>query len=100
MNSTIPNLKQLAEEAEFQMAAAKDQLEWFSALARAISRDVEHNAGRDVVVLAHLANYLGDTGAPGTESAIEMFGKIARSESAPQNPDMTNRGAHAEGAPQ
>lgn len=93
MSISTPNLKQLAEEAEFQMAAAKDQLEWFSALARAISRDVEHKAGRDVVVLAQLASYLGDTGAPGTDSAIEMFGKIARSESAPQKPEMPNRGA-------
>lgn len=93
MSICTPNLKQLAEEAEFQMLAAKNLLDWFSALARAISRDVEHNSGRDVAELAQLATYLGDTGVPGTESAIEMFGKIARSDSAPQNDDMPNRGA-------
>lgn len=93
MNSPIPNLNQLAEEAEFQMLAAKNLLDWFSAIARAISRDVEHNSGRDVAELAQLATYLGDTGVPGTESAIEMFGKIARSESPPQTSDRPNRGA-------
>lgn len=98
MNTPIPTLKELADEAEFQMLAAKDQLDWFAAIARAISRDVEHNAGRDVVVLAQLANYLGDTGAPGTDSAINLFGQIARSESAPQKASASNRGAAAEGA--
>lgn len=100
MSTSTPNLKQLAEEAEFQMLAAKNLLDWHSALARAISRDVEHNSGRDVAELAQLATYLGDTGSPGTESAIEMFGNIARSESAPQNADLPNRGAHAAGASQ
>jgi hypothetical protein len=98
VNTPIPTLKELADEAEFQMLAAKDQLDWFAAIARAISRDVEHNAGRDVVVLAQLANYLGDTGAPGTDSAINLFGQIARSESAPQKASASNRGAAAEGA--
>ncbi|SEJ50207.1 hypothetical protein [Pseudomonas sp. NFR16] len=98
MNSSIPTLKELADEAEFQMLAARDQLEWFAAIARAISRDVEHNAGRDVVVLAQLANYLGDTGAPGTDSAIDLFGQIARNESAPRKASASNRGAASEGA--
>ena len=98
MNTPIPTLKELADEAEFQMLAAKDQLDWFAAIARAISRDVEHNAGRDVVILAQLANYLGDTGSPGTDSAINLFGQIARGESAPQNDHGSNRGAAVEGS--
>lgn len=96
MNAANPTIKDLADEAEFQMLAAKEHLEWFAALARAIVRDAEHNSARDVAILAGLAKYLSDTGITVTDSAIDLFGVIARGGSAPQNHKVPNRGAEVE----
>ena len=69
-------LKELAEEASFELSAARERLEWFAALARAIARDVEHGEGRDVQLLAQLAKHLGDTGVASTCAAIDQFERI------------------------
>jgi hypothetical protein len=71
------SLETLAQEAEFQLSAAREQFEWFSAIARAIAMNLEQGGGRDVRVLAQLAKYLGDTGAASVGSAAEQFERIA-----------------------
>jgi hypothetical protein len=99
MNAVAPTLKQLADEAEFQLTAAKEQLEWFAAIARAIVLDVEHGGGRDTRTLAQLANYLDDTGMTGTDAAIEKFREIATAGCATQKAKSENVSpASAEGA--
>ncbi|TDV54611.1 hypothetical protein EC919_104350 [Pseudomonas graminis] len=91
-------MQQLAAEAEFQLQAAADQLNWLAALASAIQLDHTHGQGKYAAHLAALAGYLSDTDFSGVHSSIDEFNQL--SESAPQNPDMPNRGAHAAGAPQ
>lgn len=91
--------RELAEEAEFQLEAAKNHLEWMTAIARAIARDIAFGGG-DVKVLSELAKYLDDTGITSVDSAISNFKQLAEADSAPRNPDVPNRGAHAAGASQ
>lgn len=81
---SAPSVLQLAEEAEFQLTAARDQLEWFGAIARAIVRDVQHGGSQDVAILAQLAKFLDETGLSSVEHAINQFKAIAV-DSAPQN---------------
>lgn len=95
MNAPIPTMPQLAQEAEFQLLAAKDQLEWITALAGAIHLDYEHDGGRHARSLAALAKFLEDTGFAGIDSAIDEMGKLGKS--APQNDEPLNRGAHGVG---
>ena len=83
MSASIPTMPQLAQEAEFQLLAAKDQLEWITALAVAIHLDYEHGGGRHARSLAGLARYLEDTGFAGVDSAIDEMKKLG--ESAPRN---------------
>ncbi|WP_268798039.1 hypothetical protein [Pseudomonas huanghezhanensis] len=74
-------MKKLAEDAGFELSAARERLEWFAALARAIARDVEHCEGRDVQLLAQLAKHLGDTGVASADAAIDQFEQIAHASS-------------------
>ncbi|WP_443696175.1 hypothetical protein [Pseudomonas sp.] len=87
MKTSKPAAIQLAEEAEFQLTIAHEQLQWFGAIARAIARDAENHGGRDIRILSDLAKYLDDTGLAGIETAIDQFKKIAASHSATQNVD-------------
>lgn len=96
MNSPIPTIPQLAAEAEFQLLAAADQLNWLTALSSAIQLDHTHGRGKYAAHLAQLADFLSDTGFSGVYSAIDEFKQL--SECAPQNTDMPNRGARADGA--
>lgn len=84
--------RELAEEAEFQLEAAKNHLEWMTAIARAIARDIAYGGG-DIKVLSELAKYLDDTGITSVDSAISNFKQLAKAESAPQNADQQSRGA-------
>jgi DNA-binding XRE family transcriptional regulator len=88
-------MQQLAVEAEFQLLAAVDQLNWLTALASAIQLDHTHGRGRYAEHLAQLAAFLSDTGFSGAYSALAEFKQL--SESAPQNAEQPNRGAIGEG---
>lgn len=85
MNEPLPTIPQLAQEAEFQLLAAKDQLEWLSALAGAIQLDHLHGGGRSASALAELAKYLSDTGFAGVYSAIDQFKQLGDEKPATQN---------------
>jgi DNA-binding XRE family transcriptional regulator len=88
-------MQELAAEAEFQLLAAADVLNWLAALAGAIHVDHVHNRGRDAEHLAQLAQYLSDADSGGVRFAIEQFKEL--SESAPQNVEVTFRGATGAG---
>ena len=90
MNSPLPTMQEAAQEAEFQLLAAKDLLEWQCALTRAIHLDHLHNGGRSAGALAELAKYFSDTGFGGVYSAIDQFKQLGESEPAPQNPQYEN----------
>jgi len=96
MSTTIPTFQELSAEAEFQLLAACDQLEWLAALAGAIQLDHEQNSGRSAKRLAEIAKYLADTGFSGVYAGIRMFKDL--SESAPQNADIPDRGAELSGS--
>jgi phage replication-related protein YjqB (UPF0714/DUF867 family) len=91
MNKPVPTMQEVAADAEFQLIAAADQLNWLAALAGAIQLDHIHAGGRCAAHLAQIARHLSDTGFCGVLSAIDELQKL--SESAPQNPEMPNRGA-------
>ena len=84
MNAQSKEIKDLAEEAEFQVLATMDVCNWVAAIARAIARDVESGGGSDVPVLADLAKYFDDAGATSLEAAFEQFKKIATLVPAPR----------------
>lgn len=89
MNTSIPTVPELAAEAEFQLQAATDQLNWLTALASAIQLDHTYGRGKAAKYLAELAAFLSDTGFSGIETAIEQFKGLH--ESAPQASDQTSR---------
>lgn len=94
MNTPNPTAHQIAAEAEFQLLAATDMLNWLTALSSAIQIDHVHNRGKFAKYLAELAGFLSDTGFSGVESATEEFKKLQQS--APQNDQAPNRGAATE----
>lgn len=75
MNSQ-PSIKNLADEAEFQLIVARENLQWLAALARAIARDVK-DKGQDSECLLGLVNYLDDTGYSGIDQAIDKFKSVS-----------------------
>ncbi|WP_443693112.1 hypothetical protein ACRZ5O_08275 [Pseudomonas protegens] len=77
MNTSTPTIKELADEAEFQLLAAIDICNWVAAIARAITRDVETGGGKDVPVLTDLAKYFDDSGGANLSLAFEQFRAIA-----------------------
>lgn len=89
---------QVAAEAEFQLMACKDQLEWLEALVSAVQLDHEHGRGRCGRALSSLGKYLSDTGFAGVDSAISEFRAIADQKPAPQNGNPQNCGAALDGA--
>ena len=95
MNKPLPTMQQAAAEAEFQLQASLDQLNWLTALSSAIQLDHTHGRGKYAEHLAQVAAYLSDTGFAGVHSAISEFKEL--SESAPQNAEVANRGAKVEG---
>lgn len=84
MNSEFPNVKDLADEAEFQLVCVPENPQWPAALARAIARDTQ-DKGRDTKVLVHLICFLDDTGFSAIDLAIDQF-KATSAEYATQNP--------------
>lgn len=98
MNSQLPTMQEAAQEAEFQLLAAKDLLEWQYALTSAIHLDHLHGDGKSAGALAELAKYFSDTGFGGVYSAIEQFKQLGGSEPAPQNPQYGNVARIPEGS--
>jgi hypothetical protein len=90
MNTNAEQIKDLIEEAEFQILAHIDVCNWVAAIARAIARDVESGAGADLTVLTDLAKYFDDIGATSLDAAFEQFRKIAQICPAPQNVQSEN----------
>ena len=95
MTTSVPTIKNLADEAEFQLIAAKENLSWLAAIARAIARDVEVGGGRDTSVLVGLINFLDDTNFGSIEQAIDQF-KAVSVECATQNAELQNVSRTAE----
>ncbi|MFC6335515.1 hypothetical protein GIR22_08470 [Pseudomonas sp. CCM 7891] len=84
MNTLTEQIKELVEEAEFQMLAHADICSWVAAVARAIARDAESGGGRDVPALTDLVKYFDDSGRATLDDAFEQFKKIASLVPAPQ----------------
>ena len=80
MNTLTEQIKELVEEAEFQMLAHADICSWVAAIAR----DVESGGGRDVPALTDLVKYFDDSGRATLDDAFEQFKKIASLVPAPQ----------------
>ncbi|SFW77489.1 Cro/CI family transcriptional regulator [Pseudomonas sp. NFACC04-2] len=95
MNGPLPTMQEAAQEAEFQLLAAKDVLEWQHALIKAIHLDHLHDGGKGIGALFEVAKYFNDTGFGGVYSAIDQFKELG--ESTPQNAGMSDRGAHGIG---
>lgn len=92
-----PTVQDVAQEAEFQLMAAKDMLEWQNALINAVHLDHLHGAGKGAATLVEVAKYFSDTGFGGVYSAIEQFKEIG--ESAPQNEQFENVAREVGGQP-
>lgn len=90
MSAQSNEIKDLADEAEFQVLATMDVCNWIAAIARAIARDVESGGGSDVPVLADLAKYFDDAAATSLEAAFEQFKKIAALVPAPRSEKCQN----------
>lgn len=84
MNEPVPTMQQAAQEAEFQLCAAKDVLEWQHALIRAIHLDHLHGGGKGITTLFEVAKYFSDTGFGGVYSAIDQFKELGETEDAPR----------------
>lgn len=99
MNTNAEQIKDLIEEAEFQLLAHVDICNWVAAIARAIARDVETGGGVDVPVLADLAKYFDDSGVTSLEAAFERFKKIATLVPAPRSALLENVARNSEVQP-
>jgi len=84
MNEPLPTMQQAAQEAEFQLCAAKDVLEWQQALIKAIHLDHLHCDGKGIATLFEVAKYFSDTGFGGVYSAIDQFKELGETEPAPR----------------
>lgn len=85
MNTNAEQIKDLIEEAEFQLLAHIDICNWVAAIARAIARDVDTGVGADVPILTDLVKYFDDSGGATLDTVFEQFQKIAALVPAPQN---------------
>ncbi len=88
MNVPLQTMQEAAQEAEFQLRAAKDLLGWQHALIKAIHLDHLHDGGKGIGTLFELAKYFDDTGFGGIDSSIDQFKVLG--ESAPQNEQSEN----------
>lgn len=88
MNEPLPTMQEASQEAEFQLCAAKDVLEWQHALIKAMHLDHLHDGGKGIGDLFQVAKYFNDTGFGGVYSAIDQFKQLG--ESAPQNAQYEN----------
>lgn len=99
MNTNAEQIKDLIEEAEFQLLAHIDICNWVAAIARAIARDVDSGDGADVPTLTDLAKYFEDSGATSMSAAFDHFKEIGAMFPAPQNAQSENVAPNYEGHP-
>ncbi len=90
MSTLVEQIKDLVEEAEFQILAHADICNWVAAIARAIARDAESGGGRDVPALTDLVKYFDDSGGATLDAAFEQFKKIAALVPAPRSAQSQN----------
>ena len=91
MNTNAEQIKDLIEDAEFQILAHIDICNWVAAIARAIARDVDTGGGgADVPVLADLAKYFDDSVSTSIEAAFDQLKKIAALVPAPRSAQLEN----------
>lgn len=90
MNTNAEQIKDLIEEAEFQLLAHIDICNWVAAIARAIARDVDTGGGADVPVLTDLVKYFDDSGGATLDTAFEQLKKIATLVPAPRSAQLEN----------
>ena len=84
MNGPLPTMQEASQEAEFQLCAAKDVLEWQHALIKAMHLDHLHDGGKGIGDLFQVAKYFSDTGFGGVYSAIDQFKELGETEPAPR----------------
>lgn len=84
MNEPLPTMQEAAQEAEFQLLAAKDVLEWQHALIKAMHLDHLHDDGKGIGTLFEVAKYFSDTGFGGVYSAIDQFKELGETDPAPR----------------
>lgn len=99
MNTNAEQIKDLIEEAEFQILAHIDICNWVAAIARAIARDVDTGGGADVPALTDLVKYFDDSGSATLEAAFDQIKKIAALWPAPQNAQPENVARESEVQP-
>ncbi|MFP3494135.1 hypothetical protein SB759_07885 [Pseudomonas sp. SIMBA_059] len=99
MNTVSEQIKDLVDEAEFQLLAHIDICNWVAAIARAIARDVDTGDGADVPILADLVKYFDDSGGATLDTAFEQFKKIAALVPAPRSAQIENVALESEVRP-
>lgn len=99
MNTNAEQIKDLIEEAEFQILAHIDICNWVAAIARAIARDVDTGGGADVPILADLVKYFDDSGGATLETAFDQIKKIAALVRAPRSTQYENVARQSEVQP-
>ena len=90
MNTNAEQIKDLIEEAEFQLLAHVDICKWVAAIARAIARDVDTGGGADVLVLTDLVKYFDDSGGATLETAFDQIRKVSALVPAPRSAQLEN----------
>lgn len=90
MNIQANEIKELADDAEFQVLATIDICNWVAAIARAIARDVDTGGGADVLVLTDLVKHFDDSGGATLDTAFEQIRKIAALVPAPRSAQPEN----------
>ncbi|SEI23642.1 hypothetical protein [Pseudomonas asplenii] len=85
------------DEAQFQLGAAADQIEWIVALGKAIAADAMTGGGKNVKPLLGLLHFLSDTSLNNARSEECEFEKalaeLKGRQVAPQNDRDEIRGA-------
>ena len=76
--SQATNMREVAEEASFQLACAKGFADWIASIVSAIKLDRQHNNGHNAEGLIEIAQYLADrTQADIGEACTVIDGAIA-----------------------
>lgn len=99
MNTNAEQIKDLIEEAEFQLLAHVDICNWVAAIARAIARDVDTGGGADVLVLTDLVKHFDDSGGATLDTAFEQIRKIAALCPPPRSTQSENVARNSEAQP-
>lgn len=89
-NATV---KDVAQEAEFQLGCARDVSNWHAALNDAMVQALREKRPEAAITLGELSNFLYETTIAGLESSIDDFSELAAQKLAPQKRASSVRGA-------